>query len=445
MVEQTTSYYVVFHCSALRTSTFLVHNNKIIMPPRPKQRNNSNHPNKYNAYGPNKGGNNTNNNRYHNNNNRKRQRRQPLENQEDGTTVKRIVSNNKAKAITPTCSVCNIIENPKYKCPKCRFTYCSINCCKVHKETLCCIVNNKHPTEDKGQNENVISQDEVSSIIETNISATSMKSKYISQTDLIQLISDMKQQQCIVKGENDDSDSDDDSDDDDGWQMNIEMIDSMKQSLWLKNELKNDIGLRNLLESIINKSNRIPKQQHQFDRKRKRNTSSTCNMNNTNIILETEQEMTLYNYKQRYPQFQQFIDKLLVITNILERQQSHQNGSSNMTTSLSLTEWLNQNNTNNNESSEYLILKPIERKRRINNPNAIKKLITELDDDDDHNVESQSLLQIKQEDNEKINNNNTKEEDMVDKSSNNDDDTSDNDDDSTTTSSNETTSSSDDS
>ncbi|KAK3257366.1 hypothetical protein CYMTET_33544 [Cymbomonas tetramitiformis] len=36
----------------------------------------------------------------------------------------------------PSCGVC--LQNPsKYKCPKCRIPYCSVECCKKHKESPC--------------------------------------------------------------------------------------------------------------------------------------------------------------------------------------------------------------------------------------------------------------------------------------------------------------------
>jgi hypothetical protein len=38
--------------------------------------------------------------------------------------------------VVPTCIICKI-ENPKYKCPKCLQHYCSVACCKTHKETAC--------------------------------------------------------------------------------------------------------------------------------------------------------------------------------------------------------------------------------------------------------------------------------------------------------------------
>lgn len=38
------------------------------------------------------------------------------------------------KFCNPCCIVCEIV-NPKYKCPKCRQPYCSVSCCKSHRDS----------------------------------------------------------------------------------------------------------------------------------------------------------------------------------------------------------------------------------------------------------------------------------------------------------------------
>jgi len=38
---------------------------------------------------------------------------------------------------SPTCCICSI-DNPPYKCPSCRIKYCSVKCCKAHKESGTC-------------------------------------------------------------------------------------------------------------------------------------------------------------------------------------------------------------------------------------------------------------------------------------------------------------------
>ncbi|CAI5736448.1 unnamed protein product [Hyaloperonospora brassicae] len=38
--------------------------------------------------------------------------------------------------MTQLCGVCTTTE-AKYKCPTCRLLYCSLVCCKTHKETPC--------------------------------------------------------------------------------------------------------------------------------------------------------------------------------------------------------------------------------------------------------------------------------------------------------------------
>lgn len=33
------------------------------------------------------------------------------------------------------CNVCDLLKSNLYKCTSCSLKYCSVNCCKVHKET----------------------------------------------------------------------------------------------------------------------------------------------------------------------------------------------------------------------------------------------------------------------------------------------------------------------
>lgn len=37
-------------------------------------------------------------------------------------------------ASIPVCPVCQVNESPQYKCPKCLSPYCSVGCCRKHKE-----------------------------------------------------------------------------------------------------------------------------------------------------------------------------------------------------------------------------------------------------------------------------------------------------------------------
>ncbi|XP_052800047.1 zinc finger HIT domain-containing protein 3-like isoform X2 [Mya arenaria] len=55
-----------------------------------------------------------------------------------------------------TCQVCNEVEH-KYRCPKCRIVYCSLDCYRTHKD--CCI--EKEPEKEVAQ---VLTQVDVSEV-----------------------------------------------------------------------------------------------------------------------------------------------------------------------------------------------------------------------------------------------------------------------------------------
>ena len=53
-----------------------------------------------------------------------------------------MINNNINNINKKICIICNS-ENSKYKCPKCKEFYCSIQCCKIHKEN-CNVINNNN-------------------------------------------------------------------------------------------------------------------------------------------------------------------------------------------------------------------------------------------------------------------------------------------------------------
>jgi len=164
-----------------------------------------------------------------------------------------------APPIRPKCFVCQK-EEPKYKCPKCRAPYCSMECCRKHKEVPC------EPQQ-----------------IKTEV----LKSKYLP-SDL--LLNDPNQNALHRRKQLDDTD-----DLEDGWKITRDMMDSINQSSWLRHELE-DGGLRQMMYEIDSASNTV--------------TQSG----------KTHQEEALDRYKQKYPNFRGFVDKLLVTAGILERQ-----------------------------------------------------------------------------------------------------------------------------
>lgn len=176
-------------------------------------------------------------------------------------------SNHKDDTV-PLCSVCEKEPKPKYKCPKCRATYCSIACCRQHKETGCVHESLKPP-------------------------AAATSSKYI--TDASKLPSGP-----IVANKRSNRSNENEDDWEEGWKITSEMKTRLHESDWLQQELK-DAGLRQLLVQLYEASNVVAK--------KKRYEVDSAN---------TEQEQMLEKMKEDNPQFKLFLDKLLLITGVLE-------------------------------------------------------------------------------------------------------------------------------
>jgi zinc finger HIT domain-containing protein 3 len=196
-----------------------------------------------------------------------------------------------------TCSVCNI-GDPKYKCPKCRSTYCSIVCCRKHKGDLCLAVVDS--TKSFIDNETSIdtSQNDGQHI--------NFRSKYISDVDLTKC-RDGAPMSLTELQKNITDDSCIDAELDPEWKLTNEMILSMKRSTWLREELS-DVGLQQLIIKILSSSNNL------ISSNRSHRYNSSQSQQNTNSYRE---EMLLHT-KSMYPQFQNFVDKLLYLTGIYE-------------------------------------------------------------------------------------------------------------------------------
>jgi hypothetical protein len=131
-------------------------------------------------------------------------------------------------------------------------------CCKKHKETCS---QEKKPQEGKVKN----------------------PSKYANQLPF-QLTSN---QSFSRRGDLEDDDDDDSMDEE--WKINEEMKSTLPRSEWLRNELK-DGGLKDLIAQIVSAGN--------------------------------GKHLVLQQVKERYPSFKTFLDKLLLVAGVLERQDS---------------------------------------------------------------------------------------------------------------------------
>jgi hypothetical protein len=122
-----------------------------------------------------------------------------------------------------------------------------------------------------------------------------------------------------------------------GWIMTAEMKNLIGQSEWLRSEL-NDVGLQHLIARISGASNRTVKIPP---------VGRSTHKSNHNNHSTTEKEQLLEELKAQNPLFRQFLDKLLVVAGVLER-----NGDD---ATVPLQEWLLRNDI----FHDQLTLKPL--------------------------------------------------------------------------------------
>eukprot|EP00980_Cylindrotheca_fusiformis_P009516 scaffold2077_cov119-Cylindrotheca_fusiformis.AAC.19 len=158
------------------------------------------------------------------------------------------------------CSVCFADENPpRYKCPRCRALYCSVVCCRSHKDI--CIQEKK--------------QEEKSNI----------PSKYGN----LFMCNGVPNHAISMRVVREDHDDDGDNSIEEGWNVTQEMKQAISRSEWLRSELK-DGGLRALISQIVSAGN--------------------------------QRHCAIQQVKERYPSFKTFLDKLLLVAGVLEHQDS---------------------------------------------------------------------------------------------------------------------------
>jgi hypothetical protein len=136
---------------------------------------------------------------------------------------------------------------------------------------------------------------------------------------------------------------------DESWKINDRMIQLMHGSEWLRNELQ-DSGLRHLILKIMAASNIVGKNE------------------------ETEQEQAIEQIKLDYPHYKRFIDKLLVLTGVLERQKED--------AEVEMKEWLE----GELDDRHPLVLKPIAGRPKV----ALPKNNEESSDDDSDDSSSEA-------------------------------------------------------
>ncbi len=212
----------------------------------------------------------------------------------------------------PKCSVCHVAELPKYKCPKCRQSYCSIACCQQHK-VMCST--QPLPAEFEQAEHGGDCKPSRSKYLPPGLVLSSVVGEITSSI-----------RRDNINARHHEEDDDDDLDED--WKITAAMKESVNRCDWLKRELQ-DSGLRQLITQTVAASRIV-----------QRNG-------------KTEQENVLDNNKTTNPMFANFCDKLLVVSGILERQDEGPHNDND------LEDWLNRKP----EELGQLVLKPIPRQR----------------------------------------------------------------------------------
>jgi len=146
-----------------------------------------------------------------------------------------------------------------------------------------------------------------------------------------------------------------------GWIITEEMMNEMDKSDWLRKELQ-DGGLRQLVYEVFSASNTVI-----ADRR--------------GVNKMTHQEEKLLYFQSKYPNFRVFLDKVKVLTGVLERQEQDD--------IMDLPEWLQCDGTDLGD----LALKPLPSRRQEINLAAVKQLNSSedsSDSDSDASAESTS-------------------------------------------------------
>jgi hypothetical protein len=210
--------------------------------------------------------------------------------------------------------------------------YCSVVCCRKHKEESC----NKE-TEEKVA---------ASVAGATPTGALPPKSKYVDGN----LPTD------AVPKRRTDTEFNPYEDLDESWKMNDRMVQLMHGSEWLRTELQ-DSGLRHLILKVMAASNIVGRNE------------------------ETEQEQAIEQIKLDYPHYKRFIDKLLVLTGVLERQKED--------AEVDMKEWLEREV----DDRHPLVLKSIAGRPKIARPKDSDESSDDAsgsDDSDDSRSEAMS-------------------------------------------------------
>lgn len=197
------------------------------------------------------------------------------------------------------CAVCDK-NGSKYKCPKCRAPYCSVQCSKDHKaKCAAATTSSSDGTATAAQTEGTVAE---------QASRGTMKrdSKYLPSDLLLRdPLANMERRRRMAE-----EDEDDDSDlDEPGWKLSTEMMDRINQSAWLRKELA-DGGLRQMIREIDVASD---------DEDEDGDGRSAWKRRRKDNVAISPRELSLARAKYTNSKFASFVDRMLLTAGIMTR------------------------------------------------------------------------------------------------------------------------------
>ena len=200
----------------------------------------------------------------------------------------------------------------KYKCPKCREPYCSVKCCREHKEKCPVLL----AAAAAGAAESAAGADDDADNNQNTDTHMPPKKKNASKYLPSDALTADPLENAVKRRRMLDDASDQDSSDDEGpgWRLNREMMDRIDQSAWLRAELA-DGGLRQLICQIDGADEISAAAQGSYHKKR--NHHNRNRFADKGKVQMTPRELALEKARRTNPNFGRFVDRMLLSAGIL--------------------------------------------------------------------------------------------------------------------------------
>ena len=201
----------------------------------------------------------------------------------------------------PPCVVCGNAQ-AKYRCPKCLARYCSVDCCRRHKEGA---------TDGDGGADGSGCRAPSSAVQAGTTAQTdpaeAKPSRYGMELEKARRLLGLPLVSPLAGSSSSERRDDGNYDElEEGWKLTDQMVSAMGKCDWLKRELQ-DESLRQLVALVTAASNAVVKATFSKSRRLQGHDD------------ETEQDNVLDRLKSELPHFRRFLDKLLVVAGVLER------------------------------------------------------------------------------------------------------------------------------